>query len=179
MPHQLHPHVQEYLHISNQTYDHCGHLMVKKVDMRDLQYITIDVYTFPYTRTCKDADTVTFISKVVPFTEIKTDDFSKQATLDRISILTNLSSTTTINLEAGDTTRNALLKIVQYLTRVTAILGIPTTIEPSLHPFTTSTKQDTHVPRVPSNNRKWTKGTEHLKKYNLRPRFITSLATNM
>ena len=72
-------------------------------------------YYFPITRACRDVDTVTFISKVVPFPEVKIDNFLKQVALDIISILTNQPLTTTINLEGGDTTRNALLNAAQAL----------------------------------------------------------------
>ena len=126
---------------------------------------------------------------VVPFPEVKTDGFLRQAALDIIFILINTSSITTINLEAGDATRNTLFKISQALQRVTTIPNLPK--EPSLHPSTDPTQRHTQVPRVPVNTipkeislhpsqvprvpvntRQWTKGVEPFKQtqYNLRPR---------
>ena len=60
----------------------------------------------------------TFITVVVPFPQVKRDEFHKQAALDIISILTNPISSTIIKVEAGDETRNTLLKNEYALKRV-------------------------------------------------------------
>ena len=44
---------------------------------------------------------------------MKTEAFLRQAALNMISILTKPPSTTTVSLEAGDETHNALLKIAE------------------------------------------------------------------
>ena len=62
-------------------------------------------------------DTVTFSPTVVPFPKVSTDDFLRQAATDIITILTEPPSSTTPTLEAGDGTRNALLKIAETLKR--------------------------------------------------------------
>ena len=122
---------------------------------------------------------VALIPKVVPFPEVKTDDFFKQAALDILYILTNPSSTTMINLEDGDTARNPLLKITQALKRITTIPDLPNTIEPSLHPSTVPIKRPTKFPRVPVNNIQWNKEAELFKqtKYNLILRCYKSRAS--
>ena len=72
---------------------------------------------FPSTRAERDVDTVTFFPTVVPFPKVSTDDFLRQAATDIITILTEPPSSTTPTLEAGDSTRNALLKIAKTLKR--------------------------------------------------------------
>ena len=128
-------------------------------------YRCVNCY-FPKTRSQRDVDTVTFFPKVVTFPEVKTEDFLKQAALDIISILTKPPPSTTVTLEAGDETRNALLKIAQSLQRVEKI----TTVEaPSVTPSPSTAH--TQLPRVVEPKEKqWTKGAEPFKqnRYNLR-----------
>ena len=128
-------------------------------------YRCVNCY-FPKTRSQRDVDTVTFSPKVVTFPAVKTEDFPKQAALDIISILTRPPSSTNVKLEAGDETRNALLKIAQALHRVEKI----TTIEaPTLSP--SPPKDPVQLPRVVAHKEKqWTKGAEpfHQTRYNLR-----------
>ena len=73
---------------------------------------------FPSTRSERDCDIVTFFPNVVPFPKVTTDDFLRQAATDIVSILSQSSSKTNIpSLEAGDTTRNAILKLAKLLNR--------------------------------------------------------------
>ena len=62
---------------------------------------------------------------MVPFSQVKADDFLKQAALDIISILTNPHSTTTITLAAGDETHNTLLKVAHALKRAEQLPSLP------------------------------------------------------
>ena len=73
-----------------------------------------------------------------------------------------------INLEAGDITKNTLLKISQSLQCVATILELYIHTEPVITLF----KSDTLVPRVPSITRQWTKGAKpyNQTKYDLRQR---------
>ena len=130
-------------------------------------YRCVNCY-FPKTRSQRDVDTVTFFPKVVPFPEVKTDDFLKQAALDIISILTTPRSSTTVTLEAGDATKNALLKIAEALQRVEDLPKLaspptPTTPSPPSVPV--------QLPRVAvPETKQWTKGAEPFQqvRYNLR-----------
>ena len=76
---------------------------------------------FPYTRSIRNVDTVTIIPVVVPFPQVKTKDFLKQAALNIISILSNPPSTTSVTLEAGEETKNTILKVTQALQHVEEI----------------------------------------------------------
>ena len=98
--------------------------------------------------------------------------------MDIISILTKPPSTTTISLEAGDETQNALLKIAEALQRVDKITTLPppnSQSEPTTPP-TPSTqvplppREATQVPRVDKPTKQWTKGAEPFQqqRYNLR-----------
>ena len=87
-------------------------------------YGCINVY-FPSTRAKRNCDTVTFIPVVVPFPNVKADEFLKQATLNIISVLTNPLSTITIILAAGYETQNALLIIAHALKRVEQLPSLP------------------------------------------------------
>ena len=79
-------------------------------------YRCIKVY-FPKTRSERDCDTITFFPTVIPYPEVKIDDFLRQAATDIITILTTSPSTTTPSLQAGDVTKNALLDIATILHR--------------------------------------------------------------
>ena len=79
----------------------------------------------PDTRKELISDTVTFLPSQYKFPEITTDDFLKQAATDIISILCKPPPSTVPSLEAGDTTKNALLKIAESLNR---IKDYPTTL---------------------------------------------------
>ena len=121
-------------------------------------YRCVNCY-FPQTRSQRDVDTVTFLPKVVPFPEVKTDDFLKQAALDIIYILTTPLSSTTTTLKAGDATKKALLKIADSLQRVEEL----STLAPPSNQTLTSIVP-VQLPRVGSPEKKqWTKGVEHFQ----------------
>ena len=79
-------------------------------------YRCIKVY-FPKTRSERNCDTITFFPTVIPYPEVKIDNFLRQAATDIITILTAPPSTTTPSLQAGDVTKNALLDIATILHR--------------------------------------------------------------
>ena len=58
--------------------------------------------------------------------------FLCQAATDIIILLTDLPSTTTLNLQAGDTTKNALLELATILNRVTPLPSPSPLIQPSV-----------------------------------------------
>ena len=76
---------------------------------------------FPRTSSMRDVDMVTFIPVVDHFPQVITEDLLKQAALDIRYIYSNPLSTTTVDLEAGDNTKKAILKIAQALQRVEKI----------------------------------------------------------
>ena len=59
-----------------------------------------------------------FLSKNIPFPEIKLEDFLRQTAEAIVMILTIPPSTTAPSLEAGDPTRNTLLTLSTQLKRV-------------------------------------------------------------
>jgi hypothetical protein len=69
----------------------------------------------PATRSVVTSDTVLFFPHEIQFPAVKIDDFLRQAATDLISILTNPPPSTVPSLEAGDTTKNALLKLALLL----------------------------------------------------------------
>ena len=69
---------------------------------------------------------------------MNTNDFLRKTAEDIISILTTPPTTTPPGLEAGDTTRNALLKITTILKRTDALPVIPSS----------SSQDNTEYPRV-------------------------------
>ena len=69
----------------------------------------------PATRSVVTSDTVLFLPHEIPFPEVKIDDFLRQAATDLISILTHPPPSTVPSLEAGDATKNALLKLALLL----------------------------------------------------------------
>ena len=79
----------------------------------------------PHTHSEHDVDTVTFTPTVVPFPQVTTNDFIKQAALDIVSILTNPLLSTSITLETGDDVKNALLKIAEILQRIELTPALP------------------------------------------------------
>ena len=113
---------------------------------------------FPKTRSKPNVDTVTFFPKRITFPEIDLDDYLRQAATDIITLLTAPPSTTTVTLEAGDPTRNALLKIATILNRSTPL----PTINESQQTFTSESLSviiqqkidNTNVPIIPSSTRK-------------------------
>ena len=97
---------------------------------------------FPKTRTERVTDTVVFFPHDIDFPKVDLDDFLQQATQDIITILTNPTSSTTVSLKAGDTTRNALLELATMLNRTTNLQKI------SEVPTTTTSASTTPLPRV-------------------------------
>ena len=77
-------------------------------------YRCIKLY-FPATRSEKYNGTVTFFPKLIKFPEINFNFFLRLATTNIITLITVPPSTTTLSLEAGDETKNALLKITDIL----------------------------------------------------------------
>lgn len=69
----------------------------------------------PKIRSARQVDTLTFFPHTVPFPEVTTEDFLKQAVLHILSILSNQPTSLRISLEVGDSTKNALLQIVEAL----------------------------------------------------------------
>ena len=61
-----------------------------------------------------------FLSEI-PIPKVGIEDFLRQAATDIISILQDNPSTTTLGLQIGDTTRNALLEISNTLQRTEAL----------------------------------------------------------
>ena len=72
-------------------------------------YMYIQCY-LPKTRSVRDIGTATFFTKVISFQKVNTDEFLRQAAEDIIIIPTAPPTKTIPSLEAGDTTRNTLLK---------------------------------------------------------------------
>lgn len=70
---------------------------------------------FPDTRTERNVDTVTFPQKTIKFPEVNLEDFLQQSASDIITKLIAPLSTTTVLLQAGDHTSNALLEIATIL----------------------------------------------------------------
>ena len=69
----------------------------------------------PQTRSEVNTDTVIFIPAQINFPELKLDDFLKQSAQDIITLLTNPPPSTVPSLQAGDSTRNALLQLATLL----------------------------------------------------------------
>ena len=55
---------------------------------------------------------------MLPFPQVTIDDFLRQATTDIIKILSAPPNVSIPTMEAGDTTRNAILKLATLLNRV-------------------------------------------------------------
>ena len=98
------------------------------------------------TRSVRNVVTVTFFPRDIPIPKVGLDAFLRQVATDIITILIAPPSTTTLSLEAGDSTRNALQKIAETLNRVDILLNPPT---PSPR-VETSTKFHMTVPRATS-----------------------------
>ena len=77
-------------------------------------YRCVNCY-LPATRSVVASDTVSFFPHDILFPEVKIDDFLCQAATDIISILTHPPPSTVPSLEAGETTKNALLKLALLL----------------------------------------------------------------
>ena len=73
----------------------------------------------PKSRREINSDTVTFIPAKIEFPSVSVHDFIKQAATDLITLLTNPPSNIIPTLEAGDPTRNALLRIAAQFNRTT------------------------------------------------------------
>ena len=100
-------------------------------------YRCIKVY-FPKTRSVQDIHTVTFFPRFISFPKVNTDDFNSRVAENIISILNAPPTTITPSLEAGDTTRNALLRIATIL-KTTDRLPVTSS---------SSSQYDTESPRV-------------------------------
>lgn len=74
-------------------------------------------YFITKTRVVRDTDTLEFFPREIPYSKVTLDDFLRQSATDLITLLTSPSANTTISLEGGDTTRNALLKLAKILNR--------------------------------------------------------------
>ena len=98
-------------------------------------YRCVTIY-FPRSRATRICDTVTFLPHDVPFPEVSLKDYLKQAASDIITILTQPPSTTVPSLEAGDPTRNALLKLAKQLGRMESL---PEPITPNVEVQTKNT----------------------------------------
>ena len=73
---------------------------------------------FPKTKAARDTDTVTFFPTVIPMPQVGLEDFLRQAASDIITILTDPPSTTTLKLQVGDSTRNAMLELASIFNRL-------------------------------------------------------------
>ena len=73
---------------------------------------------FPKTRAERQVDMLTFFPHHIPFPKVSTDGFIKRAALYIFYILTNPVSSTTVTLQVGDPSNNALLKTLEALSRV-------------------------------------------------------------
>ena len=69
----------------------------------------------PETRREIVSDTVTFIPQKIVFPKVTTDDFLRQSASDIITLLTQAPPSTLPSLQAGDSTRNALLQLATIL----------------------------------------------------------------
>ena len=87
---------------------------------------------FTKTQSERDCNTVTFFPKQIQFPKIDLDAFLCQAAQDIITLLTDSPSCTTLSLQAGDPTQNALLEIATILKRTEA-LPTTTSITPPHH----------------------------------------------
>ena len=77
-------------------------------------YLCVKCY-FPIANQVRNCDTVTFIPHEYPFPEVNLDGLKKQVTNDIITLLSAPPSATKISLEAGDPTRNVILKIADTI----------------------------------------------------------------
>ena len=100
---------------------------------------------FPKTRSARQINTLTFFPHTIPFPEVTTEDFLKQAALDIVSILSNPPTSLPISLEAGDSTKNAILQTAEVLGTVVSapkLLSLPLV----------NRNNNTQVPRVETAN---------------------------
>ena len=100
---------------------------------------------FPKTRSARQINTLTFFPHTIPFPEVTTEDFLKQAALDIVSILSNPPTSLPISLEAGDSTKNAILQTAEALGTVVSapkLLSLPLV----------NRNNNTQVPRVETAN---------------------------
>ena len=81
---------------------------------------------FPKSRRVRDIPKIEIIPHAIPIPEVKLTDHLRQAASDIVSILQTPPSTTSMSLEAGDPTRNALQKIAEILERKTTIPKLTT-----------------------------------------------------
>ena len=153
---------------------------------------------FPKTRSERNCDTLTFIPNVVPFPKVTTDDFLRQAATDIVTILSQPVSASIPTLEAGDATRNAILKLATILKTkdIMPLLPVPPvsstppkkTLPQQRVPSDTANKIDTlkqtaQQPRVCDDSHKpvanpleWKRGEMRIPqtRYNLRSNAPTS-----
>ena len=123
------------------------------------------------TTTCSvvTSDTVLFLPHEIPYLAVKIDDFLRQAATDLVSIRTHPPSSTFPNLEAGDATKNALLKLALLLNPSN---DITTTIQRQ-HSIALAIAQALHRQPSPS-SRQPSPSTSHPRHPRSRP---TSTAT--
>ena len=107
-----------------------------------LEYYRCIKCYFPKTRLVLDIETVTFFPEVISFPKVNTYDFLRRAAEDIISTLTAAPTPKAPSLEAGDTTRNILLKIVTNLKRTDILL---VTLSSSFQNDTGSLRVNTQV----------------------------------
>ena len=74
-------------------------------------------FYFPISRRVRDIPKLEIISHAIPIPEVKLKDHLRQAASDIVSLLQTPPSITSMSLEAGDPTRNALVKIAGILQR--------------------------------------------------------------
>ena len=121
---------------------------------------------FPKTRSERNVKTVTFFPHKINFPKVTTDDFLRQSTTDIIKLLTTPLSGVGPTLEAGDETRNAVLKIAQLLNRTDKIPKSLPSIQsdsaklPRVQPSSIHNKP---LPRVFESGKKVQKFQLHLK----------------
>ena len=103
---------------------------------------------FPIQRSERNCDTITFIPHVIPFPRVTTEDFLKQAAIDIISILSQPPKHPIPTTEAGNDTRNALLKLATILQRAEKIPVLPSIKESAIAQSTIPSPLTIPKPRV-------------------------------
>ncbi len=108
-------------------------------------YRHINVY-FPQTRSQRDVDTVTFFPHDVIIPKMSTKDFLTQAASDIITLLTTPVPKNNFSLEAGDPTRNALLKIATSLNQNEKLRELPPSQRVKKNTSTSTQEPEKHSP---------------------------------
>jgi hypothetical protein len=114
----------------------------------------------PQTNRTKDIDTIEFFPHSrIKIPKINTEDYLKQATDDIISILHNPPNTSIPSLEAGNPTRNAILRVALALNRAAKPPSSPQTekvpatalrVDPSKIKTSPMSKQTLSLPSLPA-----------------------------